>query len=226
MIAVTLDGATAYEFTPYAATSASGWTIQFWVNGSASGNVLRDHDFWGTWVGYFAQSIRMWSAAGEHPSTYVQPVDTWTQYTFTYDGVDELIISVNGGAHTDTHNGVTFFQPPEIGALGAQYGPGGLENFTTGAVDDLRIFDGVLTPAEIAANWNVYVDSAIDARVDHLFDFENDTVDQIDPTDGTSVGALNLTGTWAHEPGIVPDPGPGPGPAPADGAAGMIAMCM
>jgi len=113
-------------------------------------------------------------------SSSVIPVDTWTFVTVVHDSVNKTRkIYVNGVAQTVTGGGIsntysgTWGIDTGIASIGGETNSGEKANRFTGAIDEVRMYKGALTSAEIVAIYNET--HPCESYIDH---FQIDTKDQ------------------------------------------------
>lgn len=121
--------------------SFRGWGFQMLSNGRLSAYVSTE---------YFTNYIQV-------NGTQILAPDTWYHVAMTYDGQGNILFYINGESEAvssiDDDGTVTTIStsaPTRIGGFGPD---GGLQELFKGDIDEVRIWSGVRTPEEIAANY-------------------------------------------------------------------------
>jgi fibronectin type 3 domain-containing protein len=155
---VAFDGVDDYISTNFTATPPT-WTIAAWVrspqapaNGAPSGPLHRNLGFQINWNhpdAAFRGTVALRVAHVWHAASYgVLDADTWYHLAATYDG--ETLRAFKNGVLVATNTAPS--GPPDTDAASlkiARHAAAG--NFFAGTVDDVRVYEGALEPAAVAA---------------------------------------------------------------------------
>ncbi len=156
----------------------TGMTLEAWVNPSTVTNIWRDVIFKGN-DNYYLEATSpsgvpvAGGTFGKAFGVTALPVNTWTHLAATYDGAT-LRLYVNGVPVSSSRSApiATSSNPLEIGG-DSIYG-----QYFQGAIDEVRIYNRALSPAEIQTDMNTPVAS---------------TPDTTPPTNPTNLSAVTVT---------------------------------
>ena len=218
--AVTLDGAGDYVQVGQSSLPATDFTLTAWIKRDTAGDYMyvAGTQLSGT-AGAFlrvepatgsatannalfanllppATSLRAWSAAG------TIPLNQWTHVAMTVSSTAGLTIYINGTA-AGTDAAATTHTTHDNFRIGAR--PDGTSLYFDGLIDDVAIFDGVLTSTQLgnvialgAANFATF-DADRSARTTGVFDENIDATNGLDiEIPASTLGAFKTSVLAAH----------------------------
>lgn len=163
-----------------------------------------------------------------HADTLGSPsATTWYLIHAYHDGVnDELGISVNGGSYDTVSHSAGIFQSTEQFAVGCHFSSGSPVNQAVGDVDEMAVYDRVLTPSEVSDYYNsgsgtthpfggggggttggmkFHITTAEDAVVFEINTGGESSAQvfaELQPSDLTEGAPLGLAATWGYRNGV------------------------
>ncbi len=160
--ALKLDGSDDYiDAGKDPSLDLTAWTITFWLNAAQNKNynafVVKGLDAAENYevLGFGDGSIHMPIAFNDGTRTYFNTptgiivVGEWTHFAYTYESGKGRRLYKNGNpVYSDTQSGTPRASTDRL-ALGTEQ-PTSLGRFTNGTMDDMRIYNRVLTPEELS----------------------------------------------------------------------------
>ncbi|MFQ5635828.1 MAG: LamG domain-containing protein, partial [Gammaproteobacteria bacterium] len=156
--ALSFDGAGAYVDSGVS-TDLAEWTVAFWVRspsaparGAANGPVHRERNFAISWdhpAATFRGAAAMRAGGNWYAASFGSlAADTWYHLTATYDG--ETLKAYTNGVLVTANASPAGAPDPEVATMTVGRHAKS-QSFFAGDVDELRIYQRALTPAEIDA---------------------------------------------------------------------------
>jgi Concanavalin A-like lectin/glucanases superfamily len=166
---VTLNGSSQYVNVPYNASlnPATQFSVELWVKqaSSAMGTYRSVISSWSTgtvekgyWIGSFSTDLwRFQVGVGSGSGVYNEAVGpavvagTWTHLVGTYNGTT-AILYVNGAFANSVNSGYTANSTKPL-TLGVD-AYSSLGGYDAGQIDDVAVYNRVLSPSEVALHYN------------------------------------------------------------------------
>ena len=147
--ALQLDGIDDYIFTPLALNPADGgFSVFAWIKGGAPGQVILSQLGGEDWLmldaqGYLRSTLKASRREEGLTSAAAITDDSWHRIGFTWDGTSRVLYLDDSEVGRDAHGGLQGSEGSLAIGVGNDLAPG---TFWSGMIDDVRIYDRVVTP--------------------------------------------------------------------------------